>query len=269
MDEYQAIDAVNWSTLKLMRESAMAYMHGLTVPRKDTAALQLGRLAHTLIFEPQKFNAEYAIWTGGDRRGNAWHAFEAEHAGQTIFKPCEIDDISAMADAVRRYPPAQIYFEGAKFEQPLTWTDRVTGLPCKAKPDWIVPAGRYLLDFKTTRTVDGRRFGMEASRYAYHLQLAHYRNGVRAALGWEPEKVLIVAAEKAAPYDVGVFQIDPVALDIAEVEVQDLLTKLAAHRAAGEWPGRYSEEQALQLPAWVYGDDDEDDAEGFDLSLGD
>lgn len=267
-DDYAAIDAVNWSTLKHLRESALAYRHALSVPRTDTTALMLGRAAHTLMFEPHKFETEFAIWSEGDRRGAAWQEFKAANEGKTILKPAEIDSVANMADAVRRHPLVQPYFVGAEFEQPLVWTDPVTGLPCKCRTDWTVESTRTLLDFKSCRSIDGRRFGAEAARFGYHLQLAHYRNGVKHALGWTPERVLLVAAEKLAPHDVAVFEIDNETLDIADVEVQDLLLKLAGHRAADQWPGRYSEEQALQLPAWVYGDDDEDDADGFGLSFG-
>lgn len=269
MDDYFAIDAVNWSTLKALRESALHYQHALSVPREDTMALALGRAAHALIFEPDTFADRFVIWQGGDRRGNKWEAFAEANAGMTIFKPAEIDDVVNMAQAVRQHPLVQPYLVGAEFEAPMLWRDQATGLQCKCKVDWIQPSRRVLIDFKSTRSVDGRRFGAEAARFGYHLQLAHYRNGVRHAAGWTPERVLLIAAEKTAPYDVAVFEVDPLTMDIADVEVQDLLVKLAAHRVSKSWPGRYSEEQALQLPAWVYGDDDEDDANGFGLSFGD
>lgn len=267
-DAYAEIDAVNWSTLKHLRESALAYRHALSVPRADTTALMLGRVAHTLLFEPHKFDTDFAIWSEGDRRGAAWQAFKEANESRTIVKPGEIDDIANMADAVRRHPLVQPYFEGAKFEQTMVWADPVTGLQCKCRTDWTIPSSLTLLDFKSTRSIDGRRFGAEAARFGYHLQLAHYRNGVRHSQGWTPKRVLLVAAEKTPPHDVAVFEIDSDTLDIADVEVQDLLLRLAGHRAADQWPGRYSEEQALQLPAWVYGNDDEDDADGFGLSFG-
>lgn len=267
-DDYFELDAVNWSTLKALRESALHYKTLLSQPRADTMALMLGRAAHTLIFEPHKFDTEFAIWTNGDRRGKEWLAFAEAHADKTILKPSEIDDVVAMAEAVRQHPLVQPHFDGAEFEKPVQWVDRVSGLRCKAKLDWVVPSTRTLIDFKSTRSTDGRRFGTEAARFGYHLQLAHYRNGVQAALGWRPDQVLIVAAEKAPPYDVAVFQLDEPSLDIADVEVQELLTRLAGYINADQWPGRYSEVQALQLPAWVFADDDEDDAEGFGLSFG-
>lgn len=269
MTDYFSIDAVNWSTLKLLRESAMAYRYGLTHQREESAALAMGRLVHSLVFEPETFGRDYAIWEGGRRQGKEWDEFKAQHDGKTIFKADEIDEATAMADAVRLRPLVAPYLEGGQFEQPLMWTDEVTGLRCKARPDWILPDQRILLDLKTTVSIEGRRFGNAAARYGYHCQLAHYANGVERALGWRPEQIKLVAVEKTAPYDVGIFNLVDADLYAGQAEVAELLEKLRAHRAADLWPGRYVEEQALQLPAWVFLEDEDADADGFGLVVGD
>jgi hypothetical protein len=67
-----------------------------------------------------------------------------------------------------------------------------------------------------------------------------------------------VAVEKAAPYDVAVFTLTEDDLHAGHTEVSELLLRLKAHREADQWPGRYTEEQALQLPAWLFSDDDAD-----------
>ena len=78
---------------------------------------------------------------------------------------------------------------------------------------------------------------------------------------------LTLAVEKAAPFDVGVFEIDRVSLSIAADEVAELMSKLRQCIDADHWPGRYSEIQALQLPAWVYASDDDEDDDGFGLAI--
>lgn len=258
---------VNWSTLKHMRESALHYRY-----RKDnyppaSPAMLLGRVTHTLVFEPEKFDDEYVIWTEGDRRGKAWQEFKELHEGKAIFKPNEIDLAVQIADAVKRHPLVQPYLVDGIFEHPISWTCPATGLLCKAKPDWLQPHRRALVDIKTAASTHARRFGAQAARLGYHCQLAHYAAGVKEALGWEPAKVVIIAVESEAPYDVAVFEVDRETLMLADVEVKELLVQLQACRAADSWPGRYVEEQALQLPAWVYGSDDEDDPESFGLAL--
>lgn len=265
MDNYLHIDAVNWSSLKNLRESAMLYKYRLETPREDTAALALGRLTHALVFEPGTFARDYAVFEGPVRRGKEWEAFKAANEGKTIFKTDEVDEAAAMADAVRRHPLVQPYLrDDGKYEHVIEWTDRPTGLRCKGKVDWYIPG--VLLDLKSCRTIEGRRFGADAARFGYHAQLAHYRAGLRAT-GLPVEKVAIVAVEKVAPYDVGVFVLDDEALYAGDEEVRGLLDRLKAHLAADQWPGRYGEEQALQLPAWMFMDEDDEELGGLGVDL--
>jgi hypothetical protein len=258
---------VNWSTLKHLRESAMHYRYRLENPIDTTPAMALGRVTHTLVFEPEKFADEYVIWEDGDRRGKAWLEFKELHAGRVIFKPNEIDIAVQIADAVKRHPLVQPYLVDGIFEMPITWTCPDTGLLCKAKPDWMQPDRRVLVDLKTTQSTQARRFGSQAARLGYHCQLAHYASGIEAGFGWKPSEVVIIAVESEAPYDVAVFEIDRETLMLADMEVKELLMQVKACRTADSWPGRYIEKQALQLPAWVYGSDDEDDPESFGLTL--
>lgn len=267
MADYQTLEGVNWSTLKHLRDSALAYRYHLDVPVEDTPALQIGRLTHTLTFEPAQFDAEYAVWTGGVRRGKEWEAFQAANEGRTIFKPEEIDLAVAMANAVKAHPLVQPYLVGGQFEVPIQWTDPFTGIVCKAKPDWIIPQRRILLDLKTCRSIEGRRFGMDAARYGYHCQMGHYAAGCEHGLGWIPKTVLLVAVEKDPPHDVALFIVGVDDLYAGTEEVGELLRQLRAHTIAGEWPGRYDEPQALQMPAWVFGAEDEGNGD-FGLQIG-
>lgn len=252
--DYFSSAGVNWSTLKNLRESALVYRYRLENGIEDTPALATGRLAHTLVFEPAKFGDEYAIWQDGDRRGNEWKAFKEENAGKTIFKPAEIEQAASIAAAVRKHPLVAPYLDGGAFEQVIRWNDPETGMLCKAKPDWMLPDKRILLDLKTTRSIDARRFGNDVARYSYHCQMAHYYDGIIHALGWKPERVLIVAVEKDAPHDVGVFELSNDDLHVGKDEVRALLNRLQECLASQTWPGKYTEEQVLQLPAYIYGE---------------
>lgn len=252
--DYFALPGVNWSLLKHMRESALLFRHRMDCPEEDKPAYALGRAVHTLVFEPHAFKNEYAIWNDGPRKGKAWQEFEEDHAEQTILKADELDVCVGMAHAVRLHPLVKPYLSGGLFETVIQWTDPETKLPCKAKPDWRLDDRRILLDLKTCRSIDGRRFGSEVARYGYHCQLAHYSNGIYHALGWRPERVLIVAVEKDEPHDVGVFELTFEDLSIGADEVADLLRRVKDCQDSGQWPGRYTTEQAIQLPAYIHGE---------------
>ena len=251
---YDSMPGIRWSALKHMRESPMMYHYQLTAPRVDTPAFALGRAVHTLVFEPALFESEYAIWDGGTRRGKEWADFQEFHEGKTILCEKDVDTCYEMADAVGMHPLVDQYLSGGIFERVIEWTDSATGLPCKAKPDWIIPDRKILLDLKTTRSINARRFGAEAARFGYHCQMAHYRNGIKAAQGWYAERVLLVAVEKEAPHDVAVFELGFEDMQAGEDEVAELLRAVRFCTDKGQWPGMYEQEQMLQLPAYIHGE---------------
>lgn len=252
--DYFALPGVNWSTLKHMGDSPLAYRHAVDNGTQDSDALALGRITHSLVFEPETFTHDYAVWTGGRRAGKEWEAFAERHSHQTILRDEDLVEAHDMAAAVKANPLVAPYLVGGEFERGVQWTDADTGLLCKARPDWLLPKRRILLDLKTAASIDARRFGAAAARYGYHCQLAHYAAGVRAALGWEPAAVKLVVVEKRAPHDVAVFDVGASDLDLGTDEVRMLLRRLRECTDAGIWPGRYEGEQALQLPAYVMGE---------------
>lgn len=254
MTDYFALPGVNWSSLKWMRESPLMYKHRLDNPEADTTAYALGRATHSLVFEREMFNESYATWLGGKRQGDAWKRFAEEHKTQTILTKDELQTCLAMADAVREHPLVRPYLQGGLFETPIQWTDPETGLLCKAKPDWRLDERRILLDLKTCQSIDARRFGNEAARFGYMSQFAHYGNGILHSQGWRPKRTLAVAVEKKPPHDVGIFEFTFSDLQVGADEVADLLRRVKDCQDSGRWPGRYTTEQAIQLPAYIHGE---------------
>lgn len=252
--EYASMPGVNWTRLKHMRDSPLAYRHALEAEAPDTDTLALGRITHTLVFEPEHFKADYAVWTGGRRAGKEWDAFCERHAGQTILRDDDLVTAHDMAEAVKRHPDVRPYLAGGEFERIATWTDPRTGLACKARLDWIVPKRRTVVELKTAVSIEARRFGLACHRYGYHCQIAHQVNGCTHGFGWTPERRKFVVVEKAPPHDVAVFDVSEEHLDIGATELAGLLERLKLCTDANHWPGRYEGEQALQLPAFVHGE---------------
>jgi len=258
---YREWPAVNWSTLKAMRDSPMHYKWAVEhqYTGADTPAFALGRAAHALTFEPELFDRRFAVHKGA-RKGKKWAEFKAieKAKGRAILRPSETSAAHAIAAAARAYPPVQPYL-GADgvYEVPLLWTDPVSGVICKGQLDWISPSQRAVIDLKTCRTADRGRFGSMAASYGYHTQLAHYAAGVEVAYGWRPETVALLAVESAPPHDVALYVLDD-ALEIGRAERAELLARVAEHMESDTWPGRYSEPQILDLPSWAQPDSDVD-----------
>ena len=256
--DYAAIPAVNWSTLKHMRQSPAHYRAALHAPpTPDTDALILGRVTHMALWEPDRLLTDVVVWEGATRRGKAWDAFQAEHAGKDIIRPRDLESIRCMADAVRSHPVSgPILAKSGKGEQTLTWTDARTSLPCKARIDWLTDDGD-LVDLKTTADLDPRAFAAAVHRYGYHGQLAHYRSGC-IANGHKMNRVLVIAVEKTEPYDVVVYQLEdgPGGALFAGRQLRDqLLDQLSACIDADTWPGRAPDAvEPLELPHYALSD---------------
>lgn len=252
-NDYAAIDAVNFSTLKEMRRSPRHYQYRIQNPREDTTRLAIGRAAHTAVFEPDRFLLDYALFDGERRAGKAWDECCAANKGKTILKAAEYSTCLAMRDAVRSHPVAgPALTPPGEAEKVITWTDEETGIKCKARLDWW-RVGLWC-DLKTTGDIDAGRFAATAYRMGYFGQMAFYRAGL-VANGLDAPLPRIIAVEAAAPFDVAVFAVTDNAIYAGEVEIRELLARVAACRFSGQWPGRYPEQTVLSLPSWAYGDD--------------
>lgn len=258
--EYCAIDAVNWSKLKLMDESAAAYRYAEQNNREDTDTFIIGRYVHALTLEPGKVGERYAIWRGGRRAGKEWDAFleAATHDGKVVLREQDMEECHAMAASLRANPDVRAIIDevGALFEQPVTWTDPGTGLPCKMMGDIICPDSRSLFDLKTAQSIDVRRFGSAIARLGYHGQIAHYTRGIFHHYGWVPKRVGNIVVEKSPPYDCAVFEYEEDVRDAGDEMVTRLMHELAECKATNRWPGRYAAPVPLNsnnLPPWIFG----------------
>lgn len=253
---YQALDAVNFSTLKYMRVSPKHYQHALKSQRRDTPSLALGRAVHTAVLEPDRLLRDYVLWDGGRRAGKDWTAFEELHAGRTILKVDEYERACAIRDAVRSHPLVKPYLASGEAEKSLTWKDFGTGVSCKARLDWLGtdPEDANALvvgDLKTSKhATNARLFASSAWDMGYYGQLAHYVNGARAVTG-KNVRAVIFAVESTPPYDVALWRVEGDAFATAVAEVRTLLERLAECRATDRWPGRFEDEQQLAVPKWA------------------
>ena len=254
--DYCKIDAVNWSTLREATKSALHYQHGLHVQRPETDAMRLGRATHTAVFEPECLEDEYAVWDGGMRRGKDWEAFKDAHKKRTILKEDEYERALAIRDAVRSSPQSAPLLHSGIPECTIEWTDKATGLPCKARLDWL--SEKALVDLKTTRDIEARAFGRHVGTMLYHCQFAFASMGLRA--NGLKRKVKIIAVEQDPPHDVAVYELSEDVLWAGEVKVRQALNTVASCRRTKRWTGRYPDECSLVLPSWEFPSEDEQDA---------
>jgi hypothetical protein len=255
--EYEQIPATNWSSLRSMRVSPKQYAHDLTAAREDTEALRIGLAAHSFLLEPDTFRERYCCYRDSKSKGEGarkkWEQFQADNADKVILSPDEFDRAMGAATAVLGHPVASSFFVGGCTEMVVTWTDKETGIACKARVDqWL----RHLVEFKTTRSIQPHMFRVDAARMGYHAQIAWYWDALKQhGVELEPGAIL-VTVHSEPPHDVVPYSVSEHVIEVGRTIYRELLIKLKRCQETGCWPGISDELIDFDLPEWAYPKDD-------------
>lgn len=263
-------DRVNWSTLKHILISPKHYRHAVEIAGKkldaeDSAALQLGRLTHCAVYEPDHLASRYVTepnfhrgmlddtarakgYDGGKGAAAEW---DLANTGREVVTT----EMMALARAMR----LAVLEDGASgplmcdgyTEYKIEWRDDITGIECRGRLDHV---NGCLSDLKTTRSL--LSFERDAARLNYHAQLAWYADGLEA-IGIQPAgPPRIVAVENVPPHDVLVLNFTEEDLACGRRLYRRALNTLAFCRANDQWPGIAAGcERRIQLPAWATAQD--------------
>lgn len=247
--EYHAHPAVSKSVLDKVARSplhARAYLDGER--EEPTPAMQFGTALHAAVLEPELYANSYVVFDGDRRTKAGKEAYELLiSSGATIISRADYDAISAMAKAITYHPVAGAYVgDSGKAEHSVFWTDQVSNLECKCRPDlWLDQRG-IIVDLKTTEDASPAGFAKSVANYRYHVQAAHYLAGTQA------ERFIFIAVEKKAPYAVAVYELDPASLELGiQTRNRDLAT-YAVCAGNNYWPGYSEQIETLTLPGWAF-----------------
>jgi exodeoxyribonuclease VIII len=261
--DYQSIDAINATALKAGQRS-IAHLHAIrSEPRKDSPSLAFGRLAHLAILEPERFSAEvFCEPDFGDGRTKAakeakaeWHAWLATRSANPII--ASMDDMHACTEMIRNaygHGDLSSFLKDRSGVNEVTaiWTDRSTGLRCKARIDRWVP-DRAIIDVKTSRDASPHGFSRSIANFRYHIQAAWYLRAIEQTAG-ETRPFLFAAIESEAPFAAALYEMDLADLRHASELIDRTLRMLAdTQPTLGLWPS-YQPDGKMQpicLPGWA------------------
>lgn len=227
-------------------------------PPAKTPAMLLGSVFHKLVLEPSDFGSEYAIAPELDRRTRegraAYEAFMDANSGKTAV-PCEMyAQAKEMADAVAHDSLAAFLCGGA-VEESYYFTDDMTGLACKVRPDSFreVNGRGLIVDLKSCMSASTEDFMRHAVKMGYDMQAAMYKTGVEAVRGIECDFVF-VAVEKEPPYLINILRADDAMLKRGYDLYRECLGTVKHCRDTGVWYGYTGESHTineLSLPKWL------------------
>lgn len=110
-------------------------------------AMDLGSYLHSLILEPDKTEAEFAIYDGV-RRGAAYVEFTAQNAGKTYITAKQDSVAQEVLRLVHASSKCQTLLSHGSPE--FTYCTELEDVPVKVRADWLNLRGNYIADLKTT-----------------------------------------------------------------------------------------------------------------------
>lgn len=207
--------------------------------REETTEFGIGTAAHLAVLEPARFaEATLLIDAANYKGGKAKDERDtARAAGIVPLLPWQLDIVQAIARSIQADPIAVEAFTGGDPEVTLTWRDAGTGVPCKARVDWLPRHARWLVDLKTAASANPVKWRDPAARLGYYARAAWYIDGAEAVFGKRPEEYWFVVVEKEPPWLVSTIALDEAALEWGRMVNRRALDLFAACAARGEWPG--------------------------------
>lgn len=253
--EYHKGAGLGSSDLKQLLRSPAHYLAAKLTPTEPTPEMLRGSLIHTLILEPDKFDAEYVVGEFKIRRGKEYDKLVADNAGKVAISCDELADAQAVVTAFHAQcldnPELMKLFTGGIRENSVYWEDKDTGILCKARPD-IITSDSVIVDLKTARDASFDAFQRAVVDYQYHVSAAHYLDGVGEIHGKYPTEFILVVIETKEPYPVAIYRLAQKAIDFGEAQVKKALERYSLAVTENVWAGYPKEIVEMDIPNWAF-----------------
>lgn len=160
-----------------------------------TDALVNGRLAHTLLLEPQKFEDEFKIIPDGkgfsSRKTKAFQdAIANDKSGKDLVLQSEYDNWNLRIKTLLSYDLVKSILSGISIEKPIIWD--FNGISLKAKLDAVknTPQGIVLIEYKTTSKIEKNIRGIDVAGYTYDVGMQC--KAIEALYGQTPVQMIFI-----------------------------------------------------------------------------
>lgn len=255
-------NAVSSTMLKLLERSPSHLREYLLTQQKPKTAFMLGSAIHCAVLEPTDFANRFTVYSGS-RLGNnvAWKDFKARNSHRDILSPQEHSMVMALARQVHRtsvicngkrtFTFADLLQHGS-VEKNIYWVDKVTGLTCRMRYDLLVR--NVLIDLKSTTDARESSFSKDCNKFGYHVQMAHYVNGIAAFRPQETGNItaILLPVEKEPPFEAVAYPLDWTSfLDVGHERAAALMSLYANCLHNNRWPGYRKPTDTLKLPQWA------------------
>lgn len=278
IEQYHALESISKTGLDDINVSPAHYFawhRDPFRPARPVLAGQLeGHLAHCAVLEPEKFSERYATvpkdaprrpteaqWNAKNPSPDSiaamdwWSEFNASIAGATTVTNDQYETAMRQADSIRALPDVQQYLGRGKAEVSAFWTDPVTGVECRCRPDFVHPLSKssvVLLDVKTYSSAAAEDFRRQVARKRYHVQDTFYSGGYSAAAGVEVVKFIFIVVETEWPFAAASYTLGNASREEGYLECRRLLDIYEECVRTGDWPGYARKTTEIDMPPYAF-----------------
>lgn len=273
---YHSIPALSNSGLKHFARSPLHYYALHRDPNRPAEEEQpgqlVGTLAHCATLEPAEFEARYvalpadaprrptdAQWKAKNPSPDSvtamgwWTDWMADNQGRQVITHEQRKVALAQARSVMANSQVAELLARGQSEVSAFWTDPVTGLRCRCRPDWVHDVNAsavILLDLKTYSDARPDVFRLQIARMDYERQAAFYSAGYERASGKKVLAFVFCAVETEWPYAASAVMLGDASMDKARRDVAALMERFAHCQQTDTWPGYGASIELVELPSW-------------------
>lgn len=151
-----------------------------------------------------------------------------------VIFPKDIEVLNEMLYSCQRDETINKLLKNTDKQVSLFWTDEMTGIKLKSRPDVNKTKANVLVDIKTCDSADPDDFARSVAKFDYPIQAAIQMRGC-VATGLMPkiDKYYWLAVEKKPPFCAQIYEFDTQDWDAAQQAVDKTLQKIAQGGATG------------------------------------
>ena len=252
--EYHAGEEISHSGIVKLLKSPEHYLQYKSGEDDPTPAMEFGSAFHAFILEPEAFAKGYVLAPKFDKRTKEGKELAAkwdeENAGKTSLTAEQMDTLLAMQKSVFSHNGAAGMMLTGEAESSLFWTDELTGLKCRIRPDWLFAGG--MADVKSCISASKSDFAKAAANLGYDIQAAFYIDGMKAVTG-KTVDFFFAAVEKTAPYSTACYKASQEMIEVGRAKYRGALELLKWCQDAKQYPGYQpnGEIEIIDLPRWA------------------
>jgi len=256
--EYDNVFALNQSGMKALKVSPyhMKYDWDHRNEQDPTEAMLEGNAFDMMMFEPGKYNDTVLYIplkynkNGSISKQQCTSTYSKD--GYIYMTSVNIKKLENMKKSLLKKKVIRNILSHGTPTVTLFWNDLETGIPCKARLDWLRQDDRFIADLKTCRDISDYGFTKQVAQLKYYYQAYWYVEGMKVLTG-DDYLFWFLCAEKNKYYQSRRFKIPPAEFQKRGVDsdIRDLKLRFADCLASDKWPGYDDELEELYLPAYI------------------